>query len=97
MPGQGDKMYLRAIVEMGSNGIRLSVADLSPPLARTLPTVYVIRKDISLYAEQFDPKTGEKVPIPRGVVDAVIAQLIRFHIVCKDLGVYDNHIRIIAT
>jgi len=97
MPGQGDKKYLRAIVDMGSNGIRLSVSDLSPPLARTLPTVYVIRNDISLYAEQFDPETGEKIPIPRWVIDAVIAQLMRFKIVCQDLGVHANHIRIIAT
>lgn len=97
MPGQGDKRYLRGIVDMGSNGIRLSVSDLSPPTARILPTVYVYRVDISLYNEQFDKETGGKIPIPKAVIDKVVAALLRFKIICKDLGVHNNRIRILAT
>jgi retrograde regulation protein 2 len=97
LPGQGDKKYLRGIVDMGSNGIRFSVSDLSPPLTRILPTVYVYRYDLSLYNEQFDPVTGRKIPIPRSVIAEVVGALLRFKIICKDLGVHDDRIRILAT
>jgi retrograde regulation protein 2 len=97
MPGQGHKRYLRGIVDMGSNGIRFSVSDLSPPTTRILPTVYVYRVDISLYNEQFDPVTGRRIPIPQAVIEDVVAALLRFKIICKDLGVQENRIRILAT
>ncbi|KAL8391811.1 hypothetical protein RB595_002133 [Gaeumannomyces hyphopodioides] len=88
---------LRGIVDMGSNGIRFSVTDLSAPLSRLLPTVHVYRLDISLYDLQFDPDTGERIPIPDKVVESVIAALVRFKIVCADLGVPDTNIHVVAT
>jgi len=88
---------LRGVVDMGSNGIRFSVSDLSPPTARVLPTLHVYRVDISLYDAQFDPDTGDRIPIPSDVIDAVVAALLRFQIICKDLGVPEGRIRIIAT
>ncbi|KAH8655158.1 putative sensor of mitochondrial dysfunction Rtg2 [Tricladium varicosporioides] len=94
---QGQKSYLRAVVDMGSNGIRFSVSDLSPPTSRILPTIHVHRLDISLFDAQFDSKTGARIPIPHSIIEAVIAALQRFKIICKDLGVPDNSIRIIAT
>ena len=98
VPGEGDdKQHLRAIVDMGSNGIRFSVSDLSPPTTRILPTVYMYRVDISLYSEQFDPVTGEKIAIPQAVIEAVIGALLRFKIICNDLGVHNDRIRILAT
>lgn len=80
-----------------SNGIRFSVTDLSPPYSRILPTVHVYRVDISLYDAQFDPETGRKRPIPRDVIEDVIAALNRFRIVCSDLGVPETSIHIVAT
>ncbi|KIW92769.1 uncharacterized protein Z519_06618 [Cladophialophora bantiana CBS 173.52] len=88
--------HLRALVDMGSNGIRFSVSDLSPPTARTLPTVHFHRSNISLYEAQFDSK-GVRIPIPPSVIRAVIAALLRFKVVCEDLGVPQHQIRVIAT
>ncbi|KAM5343902.1 hypothetical protein ACJ41O_012439 [Fusarium nematophilum] len=89
--------YLRGVVDMGSNGIRFSVTDLSPPLSRILPTSHVYRVDISLYDAQFDPETGHKIPIPQHIIDEIIAALNRFKIVCADLHVPQANIHIVAT
>ncbi|CAF3594321.1 unnamed protein product [Fusarium graminearum] len=92
-----DVSYLRGIVDMGSNGIRFSVTDLSPPFSRILPTIHVYRVDISLYDAQFNPDTGEKVPIPANIIGEVIAALNRFKIVCADLDVPESQIHVVAT
>ncbi|PQE08387.1 retrograde regulation 2 protein [Rutstroemia sp. NJR-2017a WRK4] len=89
--------YLRAVVDMGSNGIRFSVSDLSPPTSRILPTLHVHRIDISLFDAQFDSGTGRRIPIPSPIIQAVIAAILRFQIICSDLGVPENSIRILAT
>ncbi|KAH7137379.1 Ppx/GppA phosphatase family-domain-containing protein [Dactylonectria estremocensis] len=89
--------YFRGVVDMGSNGIRFSVTDLSPPFSRILPTFYVYRVDISLYDVQFDSETGEKIPIPQETIDEVIAALNRFKLVCGDFGVPTTSIHIVAT
>jgi len=62
-----------------------------------LPTLHVHRIDISLFDAQFDPKTGRPIPIPSSIIQAVIASLLRFQIICTDLGVPGNAIRILAT
>ncbi|KAH6957604.1 Ppx/GppA phosphatase family-domain-containing protein [Ilyonectria sp. MPI-CAGE-AT-0026] len=96
-PKPSKQSYLRGILDMGSNGIRFSVTDLSPPFSRILPTIHVYRVDISLYDAQFDPETGDKIPIPQDTIDDVIAALNRFRIVCRDLGVPETRIHIVAT
>jgi len=53
--------------------------------------------NISLYETQFDPETGQRIPIPRHVIDEVTAALNRFKIVCADLGVPESNIHIVAT
>ncbi|KAK4167825.1 Ppx/GppA phosphatase family-domain-containing protein [Cladorrhinum sp. PSN259] len=88
---------LRGVVDMGSNGIRFSVTDLSQPRSRILPTVHVYRVDVSLYDAQFDRGTGKQIPIPRNVIEEVIAALNRFKIVCADFGVSDANIHVLAT
>jgi len=80
-----------------SNGIRFSVTDLSKPRSRILPTVHVYRVDISLYDAQYDPETGKQIPIPKDVIDQVVAALNRFKIVCADFGVPDTKIHVLAT
>ncbi|KAH8906504.1 Ppx-GppA-domain-containing protein [Coniochaeta sp. PMI_546] len=94
---QRPNIHLRGVVDMGSNGIRFSVTDLSPPFSRILPTVHVYRVDISLYDAQFDAENGSKRPIPKEVIADVIAALVRFKIVCADLGVPEKNIHILAT
>ncbi|KAI9720585.1 MAG: hypothetical protein M1812_002765 [Candelaria pacifica] len=85
----------RAIVDMGSNGIRFSITDLSPPTARILPTVYQDRLGLSLYQAQYE--TGRKAAIDFDVVEQVIASLRRFKLTCEDFGVHPDNIRILAT
>ncbi|RMZ83077.1 hypothetical protein DV738_g1417, partial [Chaetothyriales sp. CBS 135597] len=86
---------LYALCDMGSNGIRFSITNLSPDTARSLPTLYQDRKGISLYDAQYS--TGEKGPIPQDVIEAVVAALKRFQIVCADFGVPETNIRVLAT
>ncbi|KAK6823096.1 hypothetical protein RU639_006185 [Aspergillus parasiticus] len=93
----GEKQYLHGIVDMGSNGIRCSITDLSPPTTRILPTVYSQRFNISLYDAQYDSKTGNQIPIPRKVINAVVAAILRFQIVCLEVGVPASQMLIIAT
>lgn len=73
------------------------MSDLAPPTSRILPTVLSYRLDVSLYAAQYDPETGEHVPIPDDITAQVVAGLLRFKIMCNDLSVPEEHIRIIAT
>ncbi|KAH8595849.1 Ppx/GppA phosphatase family-domain-containing protein [Bisporella sp. PMI_857] len=94
--GSIENKRLRAIVDMGSNGIRFSVTDLKPPTSRILPTLISYRLDVSLYDAQYDDD-GNRVPIPDDIVNAIIAALLRFKIICEDLNVPEYNIRIIAT
>ena len=77
---------LWGLVDMGSNGIRLSITDQSAPTTRVLPTVYAYRNKISLYEAQYD-ENGTKIPISAAVMDDVISMLLRFQIFCADFRV----------
>ncbi|KAF3158429.1 hypothetical protein TWF106_002606 [Orbilia oligospora] len=94
---QGNEDNLIGIVDMGSNGIRFSITDLSAPRARILPTVLVYRSGISLYSSQFDPDSGDQIPIPDHIIEAVCALLNRFLIVCREVGVDKKNIHVVAT
>ncbi|MCJ1381631.1 hypothetical protein MMC17_004742 [Xylographa soralifera] len=89
------RLDLIALVDMGSNGIRFSISDLSPPTARVMPTIYQDRLCVSLYDVQY--KNGEKVPIPQEITDQVSAALVRFQNICEDFSIPRKNIRIIAT
>ncbi|KAE8381707.1 Ppx/GppA phosphatase family-domain-containing protein [Aspergillus bertholletiae] len=93
----GENRYFHGIVDMGSNGIRCSITDLSPPTTRIMPTLYSQRFNISLYDAQYDSKTGEQIPIPKKVIDAVVAAIVRFQIVCLEIGVPASQMLVIAT
>ncbi|KAL5356455.1 Ppx/GppA phosphatase family-domain-containing protein [Aspergillus floccosus] len=95
--GPGEKAYLYGVIDLGSNGIRCSISDLTPPTTRIIPTVHARRFNISLYDAQFDPDTGERIPIPQHIIERVVGVLVRFQIVCVDIGVPPKNIRIIAT
>ncbi|KAK8206890.1 retrograde regulation protein 2 [Zalaria obscura] len=81
---------------MGSNGIRFSITDLSPPTARILPTLYTDRAPISLYDAQYD-HTGARIPIPASTISAVLTALLAFKRTCADYSVPASHISILAT
>ncbi|KAL9098555.1 MAG: hypothetical protein Q9163_005812 [Psora crenata] len=95
MCAQELKEHYQALVDMGSNGIRFSITDLSPPTARILPTVYQDRSPISLYDAQY--ADGSKIPIPEPVIQDVLAALLRFKKTCHEFGVPEDHIRVVAT
>ncbi|KAI7183921.1 retrograde regulation protein 2 [Hortaea werneckii] len=88
--------YLRAVVDMGSNGIRFSISNLQPPLTRILPTIYQHRVGISLYDAQHPPG-GTRRPIPDEVISAVTSSFQRFKRTCEDFGVLDENVDVIAT
>ncbi|KAL8738742.1 MAG: hypothetical protein Q9181_000497 [Wetmoreana brouardii] len=80
---------------MGSNGIRFSISDLSPPAARVMPTIYQDRCGISLYDAQY--QSGQKAAIPQSIIDEVLAALLRFKRTCEDFQVRHDHVRVVAT
>ncbi|KAJ4992943.1 Ppx/GppA phosphatase [Stagonosporopsis vannaccii] len=87
--------FYHGLVDMGSNGIRFSITDLSPATQRVLPTVYLDRAAISLYDAQYE--NGKAVPIPEYTIRQVVKSLLRFKSTCHDFGVPDNQVRIVAT
>ncbi|KAI5467911.1 Ppx/GppA phosphatase family-domain-containing protein [Mariannaea sp. PMI_226] len=93
--GHGDKLV--GVVDMGSNGIRFSISDLTPPLARIMPTILMYRVGISLYDCQYDSDTGEQVPIPDDVISSICSALSRFVHVCDDFGTPKDRVHVLAT
>jgi len=87
--------FYHGLVDMGSNGIRFSITDLSPATQRILPTVYLDRAAISLYDAQYED--GKAIPIPEHTIKQVVKSLLRFKSTCRDFGVPDNQVRIVAT
>jgi retrograde regulation protein 2 len=88
--------HYHGLVDMGSNGIRFSITDLTPATQRILPTVYLDRAAISLYDAQFNA-TGDVVPIPDATIKQVIKSLLRFKSTCEDFSVPQEQVRIVAT
>lgn len=91
-----DPNHLRAVVDMGSNGIRFSISSLQPPTARIMPTLYQHRVGISLYDAQYSA-AGERQPIDQQTILAVVSSFQQFSLTCKDFGVLDEHITVLAT
>ncbi|KAH9887091.1 Ppx/GppA phosphatase [Xylariomycetidae sp. FL2044] len=90
--------HLYAIVDMGSNGIRFSVSDLSPPRARLLKCVYRERAAISLFDDLSErSQTGEPLHFSSEVISEVSKTLVRFKFIAEDLGVPSEHITVFAT
>ncbi|KAJ5314834.1 uncharacterized protein N7443_001718 [Penicillium atrosanguineum] len=96
-PTASQNPHLQAVVDLGSNGIRCSISDLSAPVARVIPTVHFHRVNISLYEAQVDPDTGNRIPIPRSVIDRVVSAIVRFQVICVEIGVLSSNVRLIAT
>lgn len=91
-----DPKYLRAIVDMGSNGIRFSISSLQPPTDRIMPTLYQHRIGISLYDAQYSA-SGQRQPIDDQTTKSVITAMKRFQTTCMDFQVPKENIAILAT
>ncbi|KAK6429517.1 retrograde regulation protein 2 [Oleoguttula sp. CCFEE 5521] len=93
-----DPSHLRALVDIGSNGIRLSITSLHPSQARILPTLHQCRCGISLYDAQYPPSSGgERQPIPPSTIASVIAALRDFKRTTLDFGVPASQVKLLAT
>ncbi|CAL8579071.1 retrograde regulation protein 2 [Xanthoria parietina] len=95
MSERNEPKHYQALVDMGSNGIRFSISDLSPQAARIMPTVYQDRLGLSLYDAQY--QSGKKVPISQSTIDKVIKGLLRFKRICEDYHVPHENVRVVAT
>ncbi|KAL1966333.1 hypothetical protein VTN77DRAFT_4686 [Rasamsonia byssochlamydoides] len=92
-----NKDNLHAVVDMGSNGIRFSISDLSEPTTRIMPTIFQDRAGISLYDAQFSTADRQRGPIPPPVIEEVVTRLVRFKATCEDFGVPSQNIHVLAT
>ena len=95
MASTASSQHYQALVDIGSNGIRFSISDLSPPTARITPTVYQNRCGVSLYNAQ--NATGTKAPIPSTIIEEVLAVLLQFKRTCQDFEVQADNVRLVAT
>ena len=91
---------LHALVDMGSNGIRFSISDLSPPRTRLLPCIYRERAGISLFDALTEVTKGDpsSMELPADTIELVAATLARFRrIALDDFGVAPDHMAVFAT
>ncbi|TGJ84108.1 hypothetical protein E0Z10_g4643 [Xylaria hypoxylon] len=89
--------HLYALVDMGSNGIRFSISDLSPPYPRLLKSLYRERAAISLFdALTESPSTGSPA-FSSDVIARVSQTLARFKSIAIDFRVPPDHVSVFAT
>lgn len=89
--------HLYALVDMGSNGIRFSISDLSPPCSRLLKCLYRERAPISLFdALEESPSSGSSA-FASEVITRVSQTLARFKSIADQFGVPPEHVSVFAT
>ncbi|KAF4628650.1 hypothetical protein G7Y89_g9500 [Cudoniella acicularis] len=89
---------LYGLVDMGSNGIRFSISDLSPPRSRLLHCIYRERAGISLY-DALHESTPDSKPFhfSEKTITKVANTLARFKGICDSYGVPKSNINVFAT
>ncbi|KAI1436369.1 Ppx/GppA phosphatase family-domain-containing protein [Xylaria sp. CBS 124048] len=89
--------HLYALVDVGSNGIRFSISDLSPPSSRLLKCLYRERAAISLFDALNEwPSTGPPA-FSVDVIARVSRTIARFRSIADDFSVPAEHIAVFAT
>ncbi|KAM0154937.1 hypothetical protein ACHAQE_004467 [Botrytis cinerea] len=90
--------HLYALVDMGSNGIRFSISDLSPPTSRLLPCIYRDRAAISLYDALHSSLPGSReFYFDAETISRVAGCLAGFKKICDSYGVLRKNIGVFAT
>ncbi|GAP90295.2 putative retrograde regulation protein [Rosellinia necatrix] len=89
--------HLYALVDMGSNGIRFSISDLSPPRSRLLKCLYQERAAISLFDALNDSPSTCSPEFSSDVISRVSRTLARFKSIANQFGVPAEHISVFAT
>lgn len=88
--------HLYGLVDMGSNGIRFSISDLSPPRSRLLRCIYRDRADISLY-DALHEVGSTPLYFSRTTIDLVSTTLAGFKEICERYTVPNHQIQVFAT
>jgi retrograde regulation protein 2 len=89
---------LHALIDIGSNGIRFSISDLSKPRSRLLPCVYRERRGISLYDALHESLPGSRAFHFSDVTIAAVAQtLARFKYIIDQFQVPAEQVLVFAT
>ncbi|KAI0484794.1 Ppx/GppA phosphatase [Xylariaceae sp. FL0804] len=94
-PNLGNHRY--ALVDMGSNGIRFSISDLSPPGARLLRCLYRERAAISLFDALNASASSGSLLFPSEIITQVSKTLARFKSIADQYGVPPEHVSVFAT
>ncbi|KAH8814854.1 putative retrograde regulation protein 2 [Xylogone sp. PMI_703] len=97
-PGDGNAHYLYALVDMGSNGIRFSISDLSPPHSRLLKCIHRERAAISLYDALHESGPDSKpFYFSDSTITRVAHTLSRFKSTCDAYSIPPANIAVFAT
>ncbi|RDW85247.1 putative retrograde regulation protein 2 [Coleophoma cylindrospora] len=92
----GKQLY--GLVDMGSNGIRFSISDLSEPRSRLLDCMYKERAGISLYDALHESAPDSKAfHFSQKTITQVAKTLSRFKRICDSHGVAGKNISVFAT
>ncbi|KAK8049534.1 hypothetical protein PG994_011264 [Apiospora phragmitis] len=89
--------HLYALVDMGSNGIRFSISDLSPPQTRLLKCLYKERAAISLFDALSSSPSTALLKFPAETITLVSQTLARFKAIADGYGVPPGHTTVLAT
>ncbi|KAI3331921.1 Ppx/GppA phosphatase family-domain-containing protein [Xylariaceae sp. AK1471] len=89
--------HLYALVDMGSNGIRFSISDLSPPCSRLLKCLYRERAAISLFDALNESSSSGSPAFSSDIIARVSQTLARFKLIADEFGVSPEHISVFAT
>lgn len=77
------RSHLYAMVDMGSNGIRFSISDLSPPRTRLLKCIYRERAGISLF-DALNSDSSAPMRFPPETITLVAETLARYRSIAVD-------------
>ncbi|KAI1744272.1 Ppx/GppA phosphatase [Xylaria scruposa] len=89
--------HLYALVDMGSNGIRFSITDLSPPYSRLLRCLYRERAAISLFDALNESLSTDSPAFSSDVITRVSRTIARFKSIATEFGVPLEQISVFAT
>ncbi|RPA79537.1 hypothetical protein BJ508DRAFT_328268 [Ascobolus immersus RN42] len=97
---QKDPSQIYALLDIGSNGIRAALYDLTPPTSSLLRTLYTTRYAISLYSSDSSQThiDGPRInTVEPETTTALIAAVHSFLSICSTFSVPSDNIHLLAT
>jgi retrograde regulation protein 2 len=62
-----------------------------------MPAIFAERAAISLYDVQNPKDSNERIAIPETTIKDVVECMVRFKGICRDFGVLDGNVQLVAT